>query len=142
MIYLWLFIFGICAGSFISCLVYRLNHNLTLSGRSVCDHCGKQLAWYDNIPLFSYLILRGKCRKCQSPIPFQYFLTELITGILFVLMFRNMVTIEIVLAGFILLSLVALFISDLNYQTIPDIIIFPSIVVAVIYRLTIQQFNN
>lgn len=151
-----LFLFGACLGSFINCLVYRCNKATKLQsykdfilGRSVCDHCGKQLSWYDNLPLISYLLLRGKCRQCQSPISRQYFLVELISGILLVVTMQQCnnatmfnCSIAQLLASFILLSLVALFISDLNYQTIPDLIIFLAILTALGYKVTMLQSYN
>jgi leader peptidase (prepilin peptidase)/N-methyltransferase len=78
------FILGLIIGSFLNVLVYRLRNNETLMGRSMCRSCSRQICWYDNIPLLSFAVLRGRCRDCQAPISWQYPALELITGVLFV----------------------------------------------------------
>lgn len=79
------FILGSIVGSFLNCLAWRLKNNKKfILERSLCPACGKQLAWYENIPLFSYLFLKGRCRTCQAKIPLYYFLMEFLTGALFV----------------------------------------------------------
>ena len=83
------FIFGLCIGSFLNCLIWRLHEEKTLGGRSICPKCQHQLAWYDNIPVFSFLFLRGKCRYCHKAISWQYPAVEFITGILFLLAFAS-----------------------------------------------------
>lgn len=77
------FILGTIMGSFLNCLAWRLYHDQSMAGRSKCPHCHKQIAWYDNIPLLSFIILRGKCRHCRQPIAWQYPLMELACGLLF-----------------------------------------------------------
>jgi len=64
--YIFIFLFGLIIGSFINCLVWRLHKKETLWGRSYCPHCRKHIAWYDNIPVISFFILRAKCRKCRK----------------------------------------------------------------------------
>ena len=69
---------GACFGSFSNVLIYRLPRNLdVVRGRSFCPACEKTVAWYDNIPVFSWLLLRGRCRHCTAPIPVRYLLVEL-----------------------------------------------------------------
>ena len=83
----YLFIFGLVVGSFLNCIIYRLEQGKSfLKGRSFCPNCQRQLSWQDLIPVFSFLILGGKCRYCQQKISFQYPLVELATGSLFVLL--------------------------------------------------------
>ena len=79
------FLSGLIIGSFLNCLIWRLHTGESIGGRSYCPKCRKQIAWYDNIPVFSFLILRGKCRNCRQGISWQYPIVELITGILFVI---------------------------------------------------------
>lgn len=80
-----IFIFGLAIGSFINALEYRIGTKLSIvKGRSICPKCKKQLAWYDNVPLFSFIFLGGKCRQCQKPISWQYPIVELLTGVTFV----------------------------------------------------------
>lgn len=141
MVYLLLFVFGTCIGSFLSCLVYRLN-NSNPSTSSVCDHCGKQLAWHDNIPLFSFLWLRGKSRCCRSPIPFQYFLTEMATGILTVFISYNNYNFYSIYNLLIVYLFIAIFLADLNYGIIPDEFAFMGMAIAMAYHLSPAIFLN
>lgn len=77
-----LFLVGLCLGSFFNVIIFRsLNNENWLGGRSKCDHCGQQLHWYDNVPLVSFLILKGRSRCCQQTISLIHPLVELATGI-------------------------------------------------------------
>ena len=84
-----IFIVGLCVGSFLNCLIYRLRRQKTILGRSYCPHCKQPIALYDNIPLISFILLKGECRHCKRPIAWQYPAVELATGILFVLAYIN-----------------------------------------------------
>ena len=84
-----IFVFGLCAGSFINCLVWRLREKKTILGRSMCPKCKKQIAWYDNVPLLSFILLKGKCRSCHKKISWQYPLVELITAVLFLVIWQK-----------------------------------------------------
>lgn len=80
-----LFVFGLAIGSFLNVVIYRSVHDESwVVGRSKCPHCHKQIAWFDNIPLVSYVLLRGHCRACRKPISWAYPMIEFITGALFV----------------------------------------------------------
>lgn len=81
---LYVFILGLCVGSFINALEYRLSSKKTIKGRSMCPNCKHQLVWYDLIPLISWVALRGKCRYCKKPISWQYPIVEFATGLAFV----------------------------------------------------------
>ncbi len=82
------FLTGICIGSFLNVVIYRLPAGLSvIKPRSRCWSCRTMVKWYDNIPLFSWLNLRGKCRSCQTPISIRYFFVELLVGLLFVAAF-------------------------------------------------------
>lgn len=80
-------IFGLAIGSFLNVVIYRLPRGLALGRprRSFCPHCGRAIAWHDNVPVVSWLILRGRCRACRAPISVQYPLVEAATGLVFVL---------------------------------------------------------
>lgn len=146
LIYILIFIFGLVIGSFINCLVYRLHKQDTLWGRSYCPHCSGKIAWYDNIPVLSWIFLRAKCRKCQKSIALQYPLVELATGILFALaLYSNLqVPISTQLSNFqfpisswfflardltAIGFLIVIFIYDLRYYLILDKISLPAIVI-------------
>ena len=86
--YVTIFVFGIVIGSFLNVLIYRIpRHEHIAVVRSHCMQCGYQLKWYDLFPIFSYLFLRGKCRKCKAKISVQYPLVEALNGILYVVVF-------------------------------------------------------
>ncbi|MBU1110872.1 prepilin peptidase [Patescibacteria group bacterium] len=89
------FALGTAIGSFVNALEYRLRHNLGFTReRSQCPGCGHTLAWYDLVPILSFIHLRGKCRYCGKLISFQYPLVELTTGILFVIFFVAVISNE------------------------------------------------
>lgn len=143
------FVFGLCVGSFLNVVVYRLNHGLSpFQGRSFCPKCQKKILWYDNLPLISFVFLGGKCRFCHSPISFQYPLVELFTGILFVitsflligrtdglLMIDFELWIKLFYYLFITASLIAIFASDFRYQTIPDEIVCLAVLISLPYAI-------
>ena len=79
------FIFGAVIGSFLNVVALRYNSGMTLKGRSKCFSCGKNLAWHELIPVFSFLFQKGKCKKCKGKISWQYPVIEMIAGILFAL---------------------------------------------------------
>ncbi|MGE0478904.1 MAG: prepilin peptidase [Phycisphaerae bacterium] len=87
-VFVWLL--GLCVGSFLNVVVYRLPRDLSLSkpARSFCPGCGAQIAWHDNVPLLSWIWLRGACRACRQPISVQYPLVEAATGLAFLLVYH------------------------------------------------------
>lgn len=139
--YLFIFIFGLLVGSFLNSVIYRLEQGQSfLKGRSFCPRCKHQLSWQDLIPLFSFLILKGKCRYCQKPISWQYPLVELATGLLFFLVYSvhggsapdgQFLIYNLIIASF----LIIIFVYDLRHYIIPDKVIFPAIGAALIYHL-------
>ena len=109
-IYLVIFLYGIVIGSFLNVCIYRIPLGESISKeRSHCMTCGYQLRWYDLVPLFSWLALRGKCRKCKTPISAQYPIIEAVNGVLYILIFAvngmNMVSILYCLMASALLAL-------------------------------------
>jgi len=128
-----IFAFGICIGSFLNVCIYRLpRENLGIGHpkRSICPNCKTQLLFWENIPLLSYIFLKGKCRTCQGLISIRYPVVELISAL-----FALAVTLKfgITLVGFIyyLLLIVLLVVTfiDLDFQIIPNIISLPGIVI-------------
>lgn len=85
------FIIGILIGSFLNVCIYRIpKHETVVFGRSHCMSCNREIKWYDLIPVFSYLFLRGRCRYCKEKLSLQYPCIELITGIIFVALYYCM----------------------------------------------------
>lgn len=133
------FIIGLVFGSFFCCLGLRLGRNdKFINDRSVCDTCHHQLAWYDLIPLISYLILKGKCRYCHKRINVLNPFIELTTGILFALSYYSFgFSLDLILSLSIVSLSMIIFTSDLTYMIIPDgvIIIFSIIIIILEFLL-------
>lgn len=122
-----IFFVGLSFGSFINALVWRTRQNIRIvQGRSMCPACHRQLAWWENIPLFSFLMLGGHCRVCKNKISYQYPLVELAVGILFVIVAWwhgdqiIFITPELVRDWILVLNLMFIFLYDLNYGEIFD----------------------
>jgi leader peptidase (prepilin peptidase) / N-methyltransferase len=127
--------FGLIFGSFATAFAYRIPRGESISsGRSKCPNCGAQISAIDNIPVFSYLFLRGKCRHCGERISIRYPLIELTTCVLFVasaLHFYLALDIAILYAGFFWV-LVVLSVIDIDTKLLPDRITGPSIAIGAI----------
>ncbi len=111
--------------------IYRLPLGKSIvSPPSSCPHCGTQIRFYDNIPILSYVLLRGRCRNCKDPISIQYPLVELITGIISLALFiRYDLSYQYILYLLFSASLVVITFIDLHHKIIPDIISLPGIVI-------------
>lgn len=115
-------LFGLVIGSFLNVLIYRLPREITMKGRSKCPHCQKQFSWFDNIPLLSFVMLRGKCRVCRKPISWRYPLVEVITAVLSVMTLRQSATPADYFIWFLLFvaPLIVVVFTDIDFQIIPD----------------------
>lgn len=132
------FVFGAIFGSFFSVVSYRLIRNMTwVSGRSVCPKCKKQINWYDNFPIISYILLGGKCRNCNKPISIRYPLIELFSGLGFAYMASRLISEPLTLLySLIVFSILAIiFIIDFEHKIIPDSLVFVGIATSVIFNL-------
>lgn len=139
MIYLILFLFGLCIGSFLNVLIYRLPREEKIGlSRSFCPHCRRTIPWYDNIPLLSYLLLGGVCRYCKGRIRFRYFFVELLTASLLCLLWWRFGAISpVAVAAYAVLTslfIVASFV-DLEFLIIPDVINFAGIGCGLIFAV-------
>lgn len=137
--YFLLFIIGISLGSFLNVLIDRLSTDRPfIKGRSYCENCKKTLEPVDLIPLLSYLILKGRCRHCKKMIPIHLFLVELLIGILtiFVYQFSIMTgqsAIATVSLFVILYTYIGIFVADILYGIIPDLMLLVSIISSAIF---------
>ncbi|OEU52694.1 MAG: peptidase A24 [Desulfobacterales bacterium C00003060] len=124
-----IFLFGMAIGSFANVCIYRLPRSLSLIlPRSMCPNCKARIAFYDNVPVASYLWLRGRCRHCGTAISLRYPMVELVSGLFAVAIFmRHGLSLEgIVLYGLVEALLVITFI-DIDHKIIPDVITYPGI---------------
>jgi len=111
-------LFGLAIGSFVSAVTYRIPRELGfVKGRSFCDNCKKQLYWYDNIPLLSYVFYLGESRCCQKRISIRYPLIEIATAIGFLILYLYSFSFVYYL---LFTSLLIILIVDLEHQIIPD----------------------
>ncbi len=128
------FLFGLMVGSFDNVAIYRIPEGKSLWGpRSFCPRCGTTIAWYDNIPLLSYFLLRRRCRHCGEPISWRYPLVELVSGLLFLAVFAKLgFGWEAELLPYLFMVTVLIIVSaiDLELQIIPNKVMYPAIPVA------------
>jgi len=140
---IWIFIFGLCIGSFLNCVIYRLEQEESLMGRSYCPQCKHVLNWKDLIPVFSFLWLRGRCRYCKKTISWQYPVVELITALLFVILFWWQYPVVATPLGWLQLVFlfaitsfaIVLFVYDLHHFLILDVVLYPAIAVTLVYQI-------
>ena len=144
MIIIFFFLIGICLGSFANVLIDRTENGKSLNGRSICDFCGYQLRWFDNIPIVSFLILKAKCRKCHRKLSWQYPAVELFFGVIFAFsawrlglsFFDNPATF---ISDILLMAMTFLFalvvVWDLKYMIIPNGLVFAGVVATVLFFL-------
>ena len=130
-------VLGLCVGSFLNVVIARLpaGRSIAYPG-SACPRCGKAIAWYDNLPVLSYALLRGRCRNCRESISWRYPAVEIACGMLFALAYRRFELGTALASALILLAgLVAITVIDLDHQIIPDVLSLPGITVGVLFSL-------
>lgn len=143
-----LFALGAAIGSFLNVIIYRSVHNESwMVGRSKCESCSKQIHWYDNIPLVSYVVLNGKCRYCKTPLSLSHPVIEFMTGSLFVWWFwMGSIFFRLTLHPFSViqpmfwllvgLSLLIIFFADIRYMIIPDeAVVFLTVITLLLIEL-------
>ena len=149
-----LFLLGLCVGSFLNVFIdWSVGKRKSLfTPPSYCDHCEHRLGFWDLIPVFSFLFLRGRCRYCGKQILLQYPLVELATGLVFVAVagIGNRELVSDSFAGFqflipyaysllVFLTLIVVFVTDLRYGVIPDRVILPAIFLSLPYSLFVMH---
>ena len=131
---LFIIILGGLWGSFANVCIVRLPKDRSVvSGRSICPKCRKQIKWYDNIPIFSYFFLGGKCRKCKKKISFRYVLVELISILSFLFIYLLYgISITTLLLFILSLGFLIIFFIDLEHFIIPNVITFPLMAIGLV----------
>ncbi|MEZ7935536.1 MAG: prepilin peptidase [Sulfurospirillum sp.] len=125
-------LFGLCIGSFLNVAIIRLPKNESINlPASHCPTCLHPLAWYHNVPLFSWIFLRGKCAFCKSHISFQYPLVELSSAFLYAFIYFHLAnTLQALLIASVFALLLALSIIDLRYKAVPDALSLPALILS------------
>lgn len=135
----WFFLVGLAVGSFLNVCIHRLPQGESIvRPRSRCPACKTAIAPYDNIPLLSFVLLKGRCRHCGAPISPLYPTVELLTGLVFVLVYLRFGLSPLGLkAAFLSAALVALIFTDFRHRLLPDAITFPGMAVGAVFSLWI-----
>ena len=134
-----IFFLGLAFGSFLNVCIYRLPLGLsTVTPRSACPQCKRPIAFYDNLPVLSWLLLRGRCRQCQARISPRYLLIELLTGGLFLGCYAygglSLATLKYCVFGFLLLGLIF---TDAETKLLPDKLTLPGLALGLIFSLLV-----
>ena len=127
---LFAFVLGAVVGSFLNVVIHRVPHRISIvRPRSACPACGAAIAWYDNLPVLSWIILGARCRSCRAPISVRYPLVEAAAGGLgaLAIIVHGLTPVAAEVAVFAWLSL-ALALIDLEHQILPDVMTYPAIV--------------
>jgi leader peptidase (prepilin peptidase)/N-methyltransferase len=130
--------FGLIFGSFLNVCIYRLPRDLSVSEpkRSACPHCRTQIAFYDNIPVLSWLLLRGRCRHCKEPISPRYLAVEIVTALLFLICYwhfgATLATIKYDTLSFLLLGLIF---TDAEMKLLPDKLTLSGLALGIAFSL-------
>ena len=148
-VYILAVVLGLCIGSFLNVVIFRIPNNMSLaSPPSHCTKCGYLLKWYDNIPVISYLILKGKCRKCKSRISPRYILVEIFTALIYALcvyLFWEHSVVYAIISMLFSSVLICTFFIDLEHTFIPDrfqIIILALGIVAIFFDRYTEWYDH
>jgi leader peptidase (prepilin peptidase)/N-methyltransferase len=134
-----IFALGLCFGSFLNVCIYRLPRDKSVvTPRSACPHCGDLIPLYHNVPVLSWLILRGKCRSCKQPISPRYLVIELLTGLLFLGCYTHfglsLAALKCTVLGYLLLGLVF---TDAETKLLPDAMTLPGLALGILFSLVV-----
>ncbi len=139
---LFVFILGLIIGSFLNVVILRMNTGRSIAtGRSKCARCSTTLSWYELIPVFSFLGLRGKCKTCRNHISFQYPLVELITAIVFTILYTTVIAsygitpvagLVFVFSAAVASLLIIIFVYDIRHSIIPDMAVYLFIILSLL----------
>jgi leader peptidase (prepilin peptidase)/N-methyltransferase len=138
------FVFGAAVGSFLNVCIYRLPREISVNKprRSFCPNCETQIPWHHNLPLISWLALRGRCANCGSRIAFRYFIVELITALLFFVVWRSFPWhVAVAYWVFISILIVATFV-DLEHFIIPDEVTIGGTIAGIIASFAVPELMS
>jgi len=128
---------GLCVGSFLNVCIYRLPRRESVAWpASRCTTCNRALAWYENVPVVSWIVLRGQCRTCRAPVSWMYPIVEIVTALTFVsgyVLYGVSPTAAVRVA--FACALIVLFVTDLQHHILPNIITVPGIAIGFILSL-------
>lgn len=129
-------IYGLIIGSFLNVAIYRIPRGENISfPPSHCGSCDEKIYWYDNIPVFSYLVLRGKCRRCGAHISLQYPLVEALNAIVYLILFKRFnLTIDFIAYALIMSALMVVFFIDLKHMIIGDGLIVTIVIFEILHK--------
>lgn len=139
-----IFIIGTIFGSFANVCIYRLpkGKSIIFPG-SFCPNCNKSIRWYDNIPILSYIILKGKCRYCKEKISPRYFAVEFITGLLFFLNYIKFgISPSFYIYNLLVLSLIIVSFIDIDTFLISDVIVIPGIFIGLFFSALFPEIHQ
>ena len=140
-LYIIIFVIGLIFGSFMNVLIYRLTLEISLFKPlgSTCSHCQHRIKWHQNIPILSYLFLKGKCSNCSKPISIVYPFVELTTALVTLLLYMNYwLNWELIATITLFYTLIVLSLIDLKYKAVPDYLL----IVAVILTIIVGDLTN
>ena len=128
-------VLGLAVGSFFNVCIHRLpRHGSIVRPASSCPHCGYVLRWFDNVPVLSYMLLRGRCRKCKAAISIRYPIVEIVTAGIFVAHYQVFGPDIILVPRLVFASaMIVLFAIDLEHHLLPNVITLPGIVVGLLF---------
>lgn len=138
-----LIVFGLIWGSFLNVCIYRLPLKKSIIfPASSCPNCGNKIYFYDNIPVFSYIFLKGKCRFCKKPISFRYPLVEILTAVVLVISYLKFGWGWDFAAKFLLFSgLIVLSFIDWEHKILPDVLTLPLLGLGIIFSFFTSQIS-
>lgn len=137
--------FGLAIGSFLNVVIYRVPNKMSLNGRSHCPKCDRMIRGYDNIPVLSWFILGGKCRDCKETISWRYPFIEALHAafwVAIVLFFGPIAPMLVPILLFFASISVALTMIDFDTMTLPNSIVYPTIVINAVYLTTFAVING
>ena len=134
--YVFVFVLGACIGSFLNVVIYRVPNELSLLPSSACPNCNASIRFYHNVPIVGWLMLVGQCKDCGEPISWRYPAIEALTGLVFLIVYMQIVpTPYLPVALAFVSTMIALIFIDAGHMILPNVITYPMFIIAVIIRI-------